>query len=158
YFAGTKELNRFIGVVLHAVFPEFWMLYTKAFAAGQVHQDDEGPYLGRAVVHKLQVYPHRDGLDAGPGIATPCGYYKGGAMLFSDIGAKFQYSPGDLCAARFNVLYHAVSPWQPTTVPTELSAKQITPGRISTVFFTPEKALLVLKEHLPGWMRRTVGG
>jgi hypothetical protein len=55
-------------------------------------------------------------------------------------------------------LYHAVDRWEAAPVPSELAAKHITPGRVSTVFFCPEKTAQTLAGKPANWNRDTAGG
>jgi hypothetical protein len=55
-------------------------------------------------------------------------------------------------------LYHAVDRWEAAPVPSELAAKRITPGRVSTVFFCPEKTAQTLAGKPANWNRDTAGG
>ncbi|KAJ7206727.1 hypothetical protein B0H12DRAFT_1270400, partial [Mycena haematopus] len=153
YYNLTDEVTVFIAELFKALFPDFYFKYRKAFEAGVWLSEDKGPWLGRAVVYKLQVNVHRDGLDGGPTATFPAGYFKGGIMVFPDLGSKFRYEAGAICISLSADLYHAVERWEPVPCPPELQAKNITPGRTSTVFFFPEKSLKTLEGRPPGWMR-----
>jgi hypothetical protein len=72
-----------------ATFPQWHQRYEKAFAAGVWLQDDPGPFLGRAVIYKLQGRLHKDRHDIGPSASFGVGKYSGGEMLFPQLGAKF---------------------------------------------------------------------
>jgi hypothetical protein len=63
-------------------FPKFYLKYQRAFEARVWLMSDSGPWLGCAVVFKLQVYLHRDGLDAGPCACFPMGLFTGGRLTF----------------------------------------------------------------------------
>ena len=71
-------------------FPEEHAKYREAFAAGVWLREDSGPWLGRAIVYKLQVKPHQDALDGGPTAIFNVGQYKGGELYIPCLGLKFQ--------------------------------------------------------------------
>lgn len=88
YQLGTRDLAAFLSALFKASFPEYHERYKAAFAAGVWVAEDPGPWLGRAVVYKLQVDLHRDGLDDGPTASFPMGFFEGGELLLPDLGAK----------------------------------------------------------------------
>jgi hypothetical protein len=88
YFCASAHVARILAGIFSVCFPKFYQLYRKAFDAGVWLTSDPGPWLGRAVVFKLQVYPHRDGLDGGPCASVPVGYFTGGEALLLDLDAK----------------------------------------------------------------------
>jgi hypothetical protein len=55
-------------------------------------------------------------------------------------------------------LYHCISKWWPAAVPEEVANQNITPGRISTVFFFPETSLHFLEGKPRLWSKSTMGG
>jgi hypothetical protein len=91
YYAATKEVADLLSAYFQKAFPEYHQKYSEAFAAGVWNLEDSGPWLARALVYKLQVLPHVDGLDNGPTACFAVGYFTGGAMHLSDLGLKFQY-------------------------------------------------------------------
>ncbi|KAJ7746089.1 hypothetical protein B0H14DRAFT_2985754 [Mycena olivaceomarginata] len=117
---------------------EYHAKYTKAFKAGVWEPADPGPWIGRAIVYKLQVSEHVDGLDDGPTASFCVGDFEGGPMYLPDIGMKLSYRQGDILIFMSGLLYHCVGKWSPGK---GISPEGITPGRIS---------------H--GWMARTMGG
>lgn len=77
--------------MLKSVWPDYFELYTKGFEAGRWFHEDPGPFLGRAIIYKLQVHLHLDRNDAGPTACFPVGTWdKGGSLLIPQLGAKFQ--------------------------------------------------------------------
>ncbi|KAJ7847696.1 hypothetical protein B0H13DRAFT_2405610, partial [Mycena leptocephala] len=157
YFKATREFAIIVAEYFKILFPSYYEKYKKDFDAGFWEAADPGPFLGRAVVFKLQVYVHQDGLDRGPTVSVPAGYFTGGALHFPDLEAVFAYGPGDLCFSMSADLYHAVDRWEAAPVPSELAAKRITPGRVSTVFFCPEKTAQTLAGKPANWNRDTAG-
>lgn len=73
-----------------ASFPKEYQRYKKAFDAGVWLAQDPGPWLGRAIVYKLQVLPHRDGLDGGPTAMWNMGSYTGGELYLPDLKLKLR--------------------------------------------------------------------
>ncbi|KAF8232695.1 hypothetical protein L208DRAFT_1270597 [Tricholoma matsutake] len=90
YYQVTEEVAHLLSAYFKKAFPEYHRQYSKAFSAGVWNLEDPGPWLGRALVYKLQVLPHVDGLDNGPTTCFPVGYFTGGAMHLSDLGLKLQ--------------------------------------------------------------------
>lgn len=75
--------------MFEVAFPVEYAKYKVAFDAGQWYAENPGPWLARAVVYKLQVDNHRDGLDAdGPAACFGSGRYVGGELYLPDLGAK----------------------------------------------------------------------
>lgn len=89
YFSATSELGAILAGMFQAAYPDYYKRYRAAFEAGVWCQCDGGPFLGRALVYKLQVALHQDGLDAGPTASFPMGFYEGGELYVPDIEAKF---------------------------------------------------------------------
>ena len=71
------------------VFPDAFDKYERAFRAGNWVDDDPGPWLGGAIVYKVDGRLHTDKRDVGPAACIPCGYYEGGEMLFPQFQGKF---------------------------------------------------------------------
>ncbi|KAG1769692.1 hypothetical protein EV702DRAFT_954947, partial [Suillus placidus] len=155
YFEATEELASFLGSMLQASFPEFYLKYEAAFKAGKWTVVDPGPLLGRVVVWKLDVLPHQDGLDEGPAVIFPMGHFYGGECYIPDLRLKFSYRPGEVIILMAGALYHAIGKWAPLegTFP-----HGITPGRVGNVFFFPHKSYEVLKDKPAGWAFKTAGG
>jgi hypothetical protein len=66
YYMATAEVALVLESYFAAAFPTEHAQYKEAFAAGVWLTEDPGPWLGRAIVYKLQVRPHQDRLDGGP--------------------------------------------------------------------------------------------
>lgn len=93
-----------LSALFKSLYPAFHEKYRKAFEAGVWVRADPGPFLGRAIVWKLQVEPHRDGLDAGPAICFPLGSFTGGALYLPDLGLKLTCEA--LCFCSLNPSNH----------------------------------------------------
>ena len=91
YYLNTQKVALYLAGMFKAAFPDYYHKYSQAFEAGQWTDSDPGPWLGRAVVWKLQVGTHRDGLDEGPAACFPCGKYEGGHLCLPDLNALLQY-------------------------------------------------------------------
>ena len=93
YFIATEALAIYLAKMFKVSFPEYYEKYRHAFAAGHWFGNlDPGPWLGRAIVYKLQVLTHVDGLDDGPTAVFNFGYYTEGEMYLPDLGLKLEYS------------------------------------------------------------------
>ncbi|TEB17147.1 hypothetical protein FA13DRAFT_1650302 [Coprinellus micaceus] len=155
YYLETEATAREVGDRLEAAYPLYFKKYSQAFAAGVANVLDPGPYIGRALVWKMQVKVHQDGLDEGPAATFPCGYYSGGYLYIPQLGLKLSYRPGDLAIFMAGHLYHAVDEWAPTAVP---SGAGVTPGRVSSVFFFPRHSFTKLEGRPRFWNMRTLTG
>lgn len=89
YFQNTQCVARMLAAMFQVFFPEAYQEYKAAFDAGIWVQADPGPWLGRAIVHKLQVSMHYDRNDAGPTASFPVGQYTGGHMEVAELQARF---------------------------------------------------------------------
>jgi hypothetical protein len=89
YFINSREIAIILKGYFQVLFPDEYKIYEAAFEAGVWERADVGPFLGRAAVWKLQVFPHVDGLDGiGPAVSFPMGSYIGGEMYLTDLKAK----------------------------------------------------------------------
>lgn len=71
------------------LFPDVYDKCQVAFDAGAWLSEDPGPWLGRAIVYKLQVDAHLDQKDMNPTASFPCGSFTGGEMQIPQLPAKF---------------------------------------------------------------------
>jgi hypothetical protein len=71
------------------LFPAAYKKFSEAFAAGVWVKDDPGPWLGRALIYKLQGSLHIDDKDEGPTVSFPCGFFNGGEMIMPQLDVKF---------------------------------------------------------------------
>ncbi|KAJ7842685.1 hypothetical protein B0H14DRAFT_2447552 [Mycena olivaceomarginata] len=147
----ADESAKIISSRFKAVYPEYHASYQRIFDAGVFLKEDPGPFPARAIVYKLQVYDHRDDKDEGPSATSPSGYWKGGSMCYADLRTKLLYGPGDIVFSMGGDLYHSVEAWEAIPCPPDVANARITPGRISTVFFCPEKTARALEDKPPGW-------
>ena len=90
YFRATRKVARMLAEMFKAIFPEEYERYKKAFDAGVWIREDPGPWAARAIVYKLDVSLHFDGLDGGPTATFPVGQYTGGAMELPQLNAKLE--------------------------------------------------------------------
>ena len=98
YYKVTRPLADALKVMYEVIFPDLYDSFRAAFEAGRWFQEDPGPWLGRAIVYKLQVDLHRDTNDIGPSVSFPCGHYKGGEMMIPQLKSRFR------CVSSLNVL------------------------------------------------------
>ena len=89
YYFLTKSIAQTFSEMFQAAFPEWYEKYSVAFAAGVWFREDPAPFLGRAIIYKLQGRLHKDHHDLGPSASFAVGNYSGGEMLFPQLGAKF---------------------------------------------------------------------
>ncbi|KAG1772232.1 hypothetical protein EV702DRAFT_1048697 [Suillus placidus] len=155
YMKRTSKLALALKEMFKVAYPDEFNIYEKAFEAGVWEVADPGPWLGRAIVWKLNVLPHRDGLDGGPTAIFCLGHFSGGEAYLTDLKLKLWYRPGDVLIFRAGDLYHAVGPWKAEG---GVTARGITPGRVGNVFFSPAHSLRALKGKSAGWMKSTAGG
>lgn len=155
YFHDTEELAMLLAAMFRESFPAFYWKYRRAFQAGKWTVVDPGPFLGRAIVWKLDVCPHQDGLDEGPAVIFPMGDFSGGECYLPDLKLKLTYRPGEVIIMMSGALYHAIGQWAPGQ---GISDEGITPGRIGNVFFFPHASYEFLKDKPEGWCTQTVGG
>ncbi|KAJ7906109.1 hypothetical protein B0H13DRAFT_1619670 [Mycena leptocephala] len=155
YYRATQEVAIYLSCMFEVAYPEYHAKYTQAFKAGVWETADPGPWIGRAIVYKLQVSEHVDGLDDGPTASFCVGDFDGGPMYLPDIGMKLSYRQGDILIFMSGLLYHCVGKWSPGR---GISSDGITPGRISHVFFSPQNSIAQLDGKPEGWMMRTMGG
>lgn len=90
YYSLSQSVARTVALAFKAVFPEWYGVYQDAFEAGVWFMEDPGPFLGRAVVYKLQGRLHRDRHDCGPSVSFPVGQFVGGEMIFPQLNVKLQ--------------------------------------------------------------------
>ncbi|KAG2336744.1 hypothetical protein BDR05DRAFT_896331 [Suillus weaverae] len=155
YMKRTSKLALALKEMFKVAYPDEFNVYEKAFEAGVWEVADPGPWLGRAIVWKLNVLPHRDGLDGGPTAIFCLGHFSGGEAYLTDLKLKLWYRPGDVLIFRAGDLYHAIGPWKAEG---GVTARGITPGRVGNVFFSPAHSLRALKDKSAGWMKSTAGG
>ncbi|KAF8870294.1 hypothetical protein BD779DRAFT_1479054 [Infundibulicybe gibba] len=87
----SEMIARSLGVMFSVLMPEVFKTYEKAFAAGIWEAADPGPWIGRAIVYKLQVELHRDKREGcGPTASFGAGNYEGGCMVIPQLNAKLR--------------------------------------------------------------------
>lgn len=97
--AATSEVHAMLARMKKVAFPNDWQRNSKTYRSGIWEKEDhvQGMWLGRALVWKMQVKLHRDGLDGAKGVCA-CfnrGYYEpacegGGLIVFPDLGLAFR--------------------------------------------------------------------
>jgi hypothetical protein len=89
YFQATAEVAEILNAYFAVAFPDEHAKYRQAFDAGVWLTEDPGPWLGRAIVYKLQVMQHQDKSDGGPTAIFNVGQYTGGNLYLPTLGLKF---------------------------------------------------------------------
>lgn len=158
YYYLTQSIARTLSDMFEAVFPQEYPQYKKAFEAGVWMSCDPGPFLGRAVIYKLQGRLHKDRHDLGPSACFGVGQYTGGEMLFPQFPSKFSYDPGHVCIFYSSIIFHKVAAFKPEAQTASQAAQNLTPGRIGSVFFFPKDSYCILADKSPGWGFKTAFG
>ncbi|KAF9486607.1 hypothetical protein BDN71DRAFT_1358125, partial [Pleurotus eryngii] len=156
YYIATLLLSLHLGVSFEVYLPVEAAYYQKAFKAGTAFPyDDFGPFLGRALLWKMQLELHADKKDVGPSISFPTGRFSKGHLIIPELGAKLRYGPGSFVIFWSSRLLHTLGPrWQPTNDPVR-EAQGITPGRAAHVFFFPLSSMKQLEDKEEFWGVRT---
>lgn len=89
WYRATSMVTKTLAIMFEELFPQVYEEYQRAFDAGVWIEEDTGPWLGRAIVYKLQGLVHTDAKDLSPTASFPCGFFTGGAMIVPQLGAKF---------------------------------------------------------------------
>jgi hypothetical protein len=90
YYVASSPVARILAEYFKVLFPEAYEKSKHAFSAGRWIQGDPGPWLGRALIYKLQGSLHVDDKDEGPTVSFPCGHFTGGEMIIPDFDVKFR--------------------------------------------------------------------
>lgn len=90
FFQSTAIVWKVVAIYFKIFFPEYYEKYQQAFEAGQWEQCDFGPFIGKAVIYKLDVFVHLDRRDAGPVVSFPSGIFEGGSMSLPQLRLKLQ--------------------------------------------------------------------
>jgi len=80
----------YLSACFEVAFPNYYAKYKAAFEAGIWTTKDPGPWLGRAIVWKLPVQTHVDGLDDGPTAIFNIERYTGGKLSLPDLRVKLE--------------------------------------------------------------------
>jgi hypothetical protein len=89
YFRATAEVAEMLSMYFSIAFPAEHKTYRRAFDVGGWLTEDPGPWLGRAIVYKLQIDHHQDKSDGGPTAIFNVGQYTGGNLFLTSLGLKF---------------------------------------------------------------------
>ena len=90
YFQATRPLVISLAQLFRHAFPSSYEEYSTAFEAGVWYTEDLGPWIGRAIVFKLQVDLHFEMGDGGPTATFPMGLVEGGQMEVLTLKAWFK--------------------------------------------------------------------
>lgn len=88
HYVLTRSIALSLAAMFMVMFPKLYKEYQEAFDAGVWISDDPGPFLGRAIVYKLQGKLHKDRHDYGPSASFPVGLFTGGEMKFPQLQTK----------------------------------------------------------------------
>jgi hypothetical protein len=94
-FVNTYTVSLRLAAMFKAAWPDEYPAYQAAFEAGRWQVQDPGPWLGRAILYKLQVELHADHHDGlkeddfvGPTASFCVGNFTGGPAFFPDLNTK----------------------------------------------------------------------
>jgi hypothetical protein len=171
YYEASSPVAMMLATYFKKLFPAAYEKSAKAFDAGVWVEGDPGPWLGRALIYKLQGSLHVDDKDEGPTVSFPCGHFSGGEMITPQLDAKFRwlsplffgssltnfsYKAGHICFFESTDVFHCVANF---TMPDYYSDRHnTTPGRIGSVFFTPQLSMKHLEGKKKGWASETKYG
>ena len=172
YYIASSPVARMLGKYFKKLFPTAYEKSAAAFEAGQWVQGDPGPWLGRAIIYKLQGSFHVDDKDEGPTVSFPCGHFFGGEMIppqldvkyrcipplfvFGSLLTNFSYKAGHICFFESADVFHYVANY---TMPDYYSDRHnTTPGRIGSVFFNPQLSMKHLQGKAAKWAEKTKYG
>ena len=88
YLIASRIVAKIFAAMFEVVYPEEYKKYKAAFDAGVWYTEDPGPWIGRAVVYKLQVHIHHDMQDGGPTATFPMGWFERGYMEIPTLEAR----------------------------------------------------------------------
>ena len=86
----TQPIARLLAALFQELFPEEYEEHKAAFEAGVWLQEDLAPWLGRAIIYKLDGLIHTDRQNRSPTVSFPCGFFVGGQMMIPQLQAKFR--------------------------------------------------------------------
>ena len=89
WFRVTRKLALQLSAAFKIFMPKKYAEFRRAFLSGRWFMEDPGPFLGRVLVFKLQLYAHFDSSEAGPSISFPSGFYNGGHFEAPQLGIRF---------------------------------------------------------------------
>lgn len=77
---------------MKVLLPENYARYQQAFESGHFYKldVDPGPFLGRAVIWKMQLGLHKDMGDVGHSVSFGFGSYTGGHMIIPQLNLKLK--------------------------------------------------------------------
>ena len=88
YEEAMGALHTIISAYFKRVWPNEFAKYQTAFQAGRWFDIKDCVFLGHAIVYKMQVRQHRDGLDRDICAILATGSYEGAHAIFPDIRVK----------------------------------------------------------------------
>lgn len=83
-------LNTHLRDIVKTLLPDAYAEHDEIFQAGKFFHNDPGPFLGRAVMWKLQMKLHKDLGDKGWTISFPVGSFTGGHFLIPQLDLKLK--------------------------------------------------------------------
>ncbi|KAF8227783.1 hypothetical protein L208DRAFT_1379628 [Tricholoma matsutake] len=105
WYHATRPVALVLATIFKELSPKEYEEFKAAFEAGVWLEDNPGPWLGRAIIYKLDGLIHVDSNDKSPTVSFPCGEYDGEEMMVPQLCAKFSYLPAEI--------FHKVAKWNP---------------------------------------------
>ncbi|KAK1216501.1 hypothetical protein PQX77_020853 [Marasmius sp. AFHP31] len=164
WLRSSWKIQQQLRKMTHSFFPEYYEESAVACKAAITRNSPVvGPWIGKAIVWKLQGSSHIDDHDIIPTATYPMGVYEGGYMDLIDIDTRLYYRPGDIILGWTEFLFHRVSQWTvPATISLEdqrvMSRWGLTPGRVGIVNFFTDTAYEMLKDKPAHWGPITLWG
>lgn len=90
FYEASSPVAATLSEYFEFLFPAAYAKFRHAFRAGFWVKEDPGPWLGRALIYKLQGSLHVDDKDAGPTASFPCGFFDGGEMIVPEFDIKLR--------------------------------------------------------------------
>ncbi|KAH9897076.1 uncharacterized protein BXZ73DRAFT_62974 [Epithele typhae] len=169
YYISSGPITSYVAGLFKVGFPEAYAEYQEAFEAGRwiwVNEpegagwEDDGPWLNRAVVWKLQLGMHLDKGDGGLTVTFPVGFFTGGAMELPQLGTIFdRYFAGNVIITYAGQFAHTVQDWKISDH--RLAAdgtridcpEDILPGRVGSVYFNKQNVLRFCQGKTRGFFK-----
>ena len=92
FYYRTYPVAEALKMIMEILLPQQAQDYQKAFDAGHWYSEDAdpGPFLGRAVIWKMQLSLHKDAGDVGHSISFGFGSYTGAHMIIPQLNLKLK--------------------------------------------------------------------
>lgn len=86
----NQVLHAHLREIVQVLLPDTYAEYDAIFNAGKVFDNDSAPFLGKAIMYKLQLKLHKDLGDRGWTISLPVGSFTGGHLIIPQLELKLK--------------------------------------------------------------------